>query len=426
MTDTGALRFSVVVASNGRPEWLARCLKGLRHLDYPVFEVVVVADTPSLMALADDPVLALCKTVTFDAEHLAEARNAGIAVAAGEVVAFIDDDAVPEPNWLIHHARALETTGAGASVGFVRGRNGLTFQSQAASVDAEAETHAEPAPEAATCPAVLPGRAIKLVGTNAAIRRDCLLAVGGYDPAFRFYLEDSDISLRLASIGVGLAVAPLAEVHHAFAASGRRTSRRMPRRLFEIGRSTALFLRRHPGLVAAEMKDRMDRRERRRLLRHMVRGTCEPRDVARLLSDLDAGWSAGLAESLPDIALESAATDFLAMPRISAGHTVLSSRLFGRRAMKKKAAQLVAEGHRVSVFSFSLTLIRHHVVFTPTGYWLQTGGQFGRSMRDQPLVRWYTFAGRLRQEIARIAKQRGITDTEKTVVGAQTPDALRR
>lgn len=407
------LSFSVVVVSNGRSVWLSRCLTALKQLDYPAFEIVVVADGEALQALSSHPVLAFCRTVVFDAANISHARNLGIAEAAGEVVVFIDDDSVPEPEWLTFHAEALEKTGAAASVGFVRGRNGISFQSRAASVDAEAETHSEPTPSAPVVLHLRKGRATKLVGTNAAVRRSVLMSLGGFDTAFRFFLDDADLSLRLAKAGHAIAVAPLAEVHHAFAASVRRTALRCPTSLYEIGRSSAVFLRRHRGIDAEELKDRIDKRERRRLLQNMVRGTCEPRDVGRLLADLDSGWEDGLRADLPRIEIEPTRKDFRSIPPFAPGHCVLSGRFFQRPRLKAQAATLATQGQRVSVFSFSLTLIRHHLMFTRDGYWLQTGGQFGRSTRDSRRVEWYRFAERVNKERARIEKQRGIADIKE-------------
>lgn len=408
---SGLPAISVVVASHGRPLWLSRCLTALAQLDYPTFEIVVAADRAGLAAVSAHDAGAHCRTVAFDEPNLSGARNAGICEAAGTYVAFIDDDSVPEPLWLRRHAEALSATGAAASVGFVRGRNGISFQSRVASVDAEAETHTEPVTEAdrAFLPRLAPGRALKMVGTNALVRREVLVALGGFDTSLRFFLEDSDLSLRLAAAGHQAAVAPRAEVHHAFAASARRTSLRRPKRLFDIGRSTAIFIRRHPGADPREILARVMLRERRRLIRHLVRGTCEPRDVRRLLDDLAAGWAEGMAAQLPAIRpLHPAPVGFSPFPQVASGHRVLTARLLRRRTRLAEARRLAAEGQRVSLFSFSLTPVRHHVRYLAPGVWVQTGGQFGRSDRTGPWFRWCRFARRAREECARVEKQRGI------------------
>ncbi|NNE89116.1 MAG: glycosyltransferase family 2 protein [Silicimonas sp.] len=399
------LRFSVIVASHHRPSWLQRCLTSLRQLDHDAFEIVVVADSHSLSALTGDAF----KRVAFDLPNISQARNAGIAVAAGDICAFIDDDAVPEPLWLKHLEHAFHATGAAAVVGYVRGRNGISFQSRVASVDAEGETHQEHTiEEAPAIPDLKAGRALKLVGTNAAFRKDVLEKLNGFDPAYTFYLDDSDISLRLERSGFKAAVAPLAEVHHAFAPSSRRTALRAPTHLGDIGRSSAVYLRRHNGIGETELFERLQVREQARLVRHMVQGTCEPRDVQQLMHGLRQGWQAGLSMDLPEIKLpEDDKYPFMRVKRIK-GHQILNSRLLRRRALLSEANALAESGRRVSFFSFSLTPVRHLVRYSGSGVWVQTGGQFGRTDRNGPVFKWCRFANRMDAEIRRVAKQRGI------------------
>ena len=406
MSDASDMTFSVIVVSRGRPEWLARCLMGLRQLDHPEFEIIVVADSVSLQRVD----CAGMKTVPFDTPNISAARNAGIGVAAGEICAFVDDDAVPEPLWLSHHEAALRETVADASVGFVRGRNGISYQSRLAFVDNEAETHqADIKGIDPVVPIPPDGQAVKLVGTNMAIRRSVLFALGGFDPALRFFLDDTDVSLRLAKAGYKVAVAALAEVHHGFAPSERRTALRAPVDLFDIGRSSAIYFRRHGAVDMAELWARIERRERARLLRHMVQGTCEPRDVARVLKTLKAGWEDGFAAELPTLNVVDSQTEFARYQPLRPGaHQIVATRLLRRRQGIRIAEGLARGGQRASVFSFSLTPVRHHVRYTAGGVWLQTGGQFGRTCRNGPLFKWCRFASRQKEETDRVAKIRGI------------------
>jgi len=76
------------------------CVLGLSQVQYDDFEIVVVANAKGLAAL--DGFKGKIKTVQFDDANISMARNIGIAHSAGEIVAFIDDDAVPEPTWLTY------------------------------------------------------------------------------------------------------------------------------------------------------------------------------------------------------------------------------------------------------------------------------------------------------------------------------------
>ncbi|MEO0915976.1 MAG: glycosyltransferase family 2 protein [Pseudomonadota bacterium] len=411
-TRTAPFRFSVIVASRGRPEWLQRCLLSLRQQDYPVFEIVVVSESNSLAGLSSLGV----KTVPFEDANLAIARNKGIAFSSGEICAFIDDDAVAEPLWLYRLSEAFAATSADAVVGYVRGRNGISFQSRVAFVDAEAETHAALFDgEQSFVPDPPQGQALKLVGTNMAVRREALLAQRGFDQAFRFFLEDTDLSLRLAQGGCKLAVAPLAEVHHGFAASARRTRQRAPLDLFDVGRSTSYYLHKHLGRADGEFWDRLKQRELKRLARHLVAGTCEPRDVRHCLARLKAGWEDGSDVKVGETAdfLDGPEVPFVNVSESHKAQRILSSYWFHkRRSLCQTAEKIVKNGEAATVLSFSLTSVRHHVSYDNAGFWLQTGGLFGPSDRDAPVFKRYRFAERVQNEIRRVAKRRGIGDCD--------------
>ena len=102
-------------------------------------------------------------------------------------MAFIDDDAVPEPTWLTHLIGPFADGQIAAAGGYVIGRNGISFQWKGRTVNVDAQTEDLPLPS--DDPVVFDGtpvRAIKTEGTNMAVRRNVLAALGGFDSAFHF------------------------------------------------------------------------------------------------------------------------------------------------------------------------------------------------------------------------------------------------
>ena len=91
---------TVVVCTRDRPELLARCLDGLAAQAPPPEDVLVVDNAPS-----DDRTAKLCaergvRYVEEPCPGLDFARNRAVREATGEVLAFVDDDVVPDGGWL--------------------------------------------------------------------------------------------------------------------------------------------------------------------------------------------------------------------------------------------------------------------------------------------------------------------------------------
>lgn len=403
---------SVIVVSRGRADSLARTLTGLSRLTYPSYEIVTVADAEGLRAVRRQKMTAEIKMVPFADPNISQARNLGIAVAAGEIIAFIDDDAVPEPTWLDHLVAPFADAQTAAAGGFVRGRNGISFQWKAQNIDHTGRCAPLEVDETrATLLTPPPGFAIKTEGTNMAFRRATLAGIGGFDPAFRFYLDETDVNMRLAKARHATAIAPLAEVHHAFAPSTRRHPSRAPRDLFEIGASLAVFLRKHcPEIERPAVWDQFRAERNKSLLDHMVHGRLEPGDVRRLRRRLVKGYAAGLLRDLnPMPAIPHAAEPFLTFDsRLRAAPEILSGRSIRKRSLRKRAAELAQDGVPVSLFLFSPTTLFHRVRMRDDGSWEQTGGLFGKSDRSDPPIRVFTRRARLRREISRVAAQRGL------------------
>jgi glycosyltransferase involved in cell wall biosynthesis len=108
---------SVVICTRNRAELLARCLRSLTELDYPTYELIVVDNTAGDREVEQLAADAGARYITESRIGLSRARNTGGQAAKGEIVAYIDDDAVAEPHWLSRHAAALEDQGLMATTG---------------------------------------------------------------------------------------------------------------------------------------------------------------------------------------------------------------------------------------------------------------------------------------------------------------------
>jgi len=100
--------FTVVVPTRNRPASLAACLEALARQTFEDFEVVVVDDGSRPAAEVAPGVVAGrgIRCLRLSGAGPAAARNAGADAAAGAYLAFLDDDCLPEVDWLAQLAEA--------------------------------------------------------------------------------------------------------------------------------------------------------------------------------------------------------------------------------------------------------------------------------------------------------------------------------
>ena len=109
---------TVIICTRDRPEYLDQCLTALALVDYPNFDILVVDNAPSDSRSKDIAARWSVRYLVEPRPGLSYARNAGCRASSAEVLAFLDDDAIPEPDWL----RALTAGFADSSVLAVTGR----------------------------------------------------------------------------------------------------------------------------------------------------------------------------------------------------------------------------------------------------------------------------------------------------------------
>ena len=194
---------SVILCSYNGSATIAETCEGLARLDYPNCEVIVVDDgstddTPDIARRYDFNV------VTVANGGLSRARNIGLEHANGSIVAYIDDDAWPDPHWLKYIAWTFMTSDH-VAVG------GPNISPPEDGLAAECISHA---PGGATAVLLTDTSAEHLPGCNMAFRRDALQSVGGFDARFRIAGDDVDVCWKLQEQGWTLGYHPSALVWH--------------------------------------------------------------------------------------------------------------------------------------------------------------------------------------------------------------------
>jgi glycosyltransferase involved in cell wall biosynthesis len=196
---------SVVMATCRRPDLLQRCLDALLNQTLPgeAYEIIVVDDgrTDDTRAL-----VAAMAAGTQGAPTLrylrpegtrgpAGARNRGWRASEAPLIAFTDDDTIPDRDWLRQGLIAMDSDDRVAS-------SGRTV----VPVEGEPTDHA----------VVTRGlEAAEFITANAFVRRAALVSIGGFDERFtRPWREDSDLQFSLLREGGWIGHAPEAIVVH--------------------------------------------------------------------------------------------------------------------------------------------------------------------------------------------------------------------
>lgn len=229
-------RISVLVCTYNGAATLRETCAAISQLEYPNLEVIIVDDgsTDASAAIAREYGFTVIST---ENRGLSNARNAALAAASGEIVAYIDDDAMPDPDWLIYLADTFARTDFVA----VGGPN-LPVPGDGAVADAVAVSPGNP------IHVLLEDReAEHIPGCNCAFRTDALRKIGGFDPRFRTAGDDVDVCWRLQDRGWRIGYTPAAVVWH----HRRATIRDYLRQQRGYGRAEAMLERKWPVRYSA-------------------------------------------------------------------------------------------------------------------------------------------------------------------------------
>jgi GT2 family glycosyltransferase len=219
-------RASVVVPTLGRLALLTNCLEGIRRQSYSDYELLVIHDSSNVGPVKD--LVGACggKYLQSPKRGCVPTYNTGLGAASGDIVAFTDDDAVPDGSWLSHLVESYGP-GVGAVGGTVieasRPRALELVSSEIVPVD-------------------------HLSGANMSFERKAIVKTGVFDynyagDGFRF---ESDYCIRVKRKGFAILFNPRARVIH-FGSRVRRVPKGWnARRAYYYNRNDTYFsLRNH-------------------------------------------------------------------------------------------------------------------------------------------------------------------------------------
>jgi len=362
-----SLPISVVINTYNRAASLPATLDGLTRQVDGDFEVVVVNGpstdaTKELLTEWSDRV----RVIDFAEVHLGKSRNVGIRAAAGQVVAFIDDDAVPEPDWIGGLRAAYNDDRIAGAGGLVWDHTGLELQYRFSACSRIGDPRFDlvgPFDEF-----MHPGADpfMYLQGTNCSFRREALVEIGGFDETIEYYLDEVEVCMQMIDRGHRLAIIDGAAVHHHYLPSHLRADRTTWTHPFPIVKNRYYFALSHgctersTGEVILHLNDWANgvvaagRRELARI------GKSEQIEsyVEQVHRGMSEGIELGLAGLRKSIKIGQSDGEFRPFPSLAGDHSRRYCFVSGEyppdvggvgRFTSDTARGLAAEGHEVHV-----------------------------------------------------------------------------
>jgi glycogen(starch) synthase len=371
------ISFSIVINTLNRGPLLQKSLAALRWIRYDGDFEVIVVNGPSTDN-TDGVVASWLPAIRFgkcDVANLSVSRNIGICMAQGDIVVFIDDDAIPEPEWLTQLAMAYDSPAIGGAGGLVFDQSGYTYQYRYSTANRLA--NANWAANESAGHLCFPGsfEFPYLQGTNASFRRSALLEVGGFDEELEYYLDETELCCRLVDAGYVIRQLPCAYVHHKFAPSHLRDRQRVIRYRFPVVKNKIYFSLKHGrnylGLgEILEDDHKFSCMHRQDVQRHIEEGRLPQSELGAFEAENKQAWDVGVARGLEAAVklidperIESLRGDFIKFSTLGnadSRNIVLISRDFppnhsgGIATFTKDLAEaLAAQGHIVDVVTES-------------------------------------------------------------------------
>ena len=237
--------FSIVIPTYNRLPMLVRVLDALdKQVDAPPFEVIVINDGSKDDT---DRVISQRKGITFRTQVNAgpgRARNHGVSLAKGKFVVFIGDDTVPEPRFLAEHARVHRQSSddpLAACLGFTGWPDG---ERVTAFMDYINDYGLQFGYKLIAHGQVVPFNFFYT--SNISIDRELLVA-HPFDTTFPSAAwEDIELAYRLDAKGLKIHYNERAVTRHYHP----MTVDSFAKRQYTVGKSGAIFFRKHPELGA--------------------------------------------------------------------------------------------------------------------------------------------------------------------------------
>jgi GT2 family glycosyltransferase len=251
---------SLVICTLNRAYFLRFVLQTVMQCRHAFQELIVV------MGPCDDDTAHVLKTyharidqlLTTRYKNISVARNIGVRAASQDLVLFLDDDVMPSIAWIMTHRQMHQQLGESYAV--VAGQVADCSQPSEPIAqftwgvqDRWSRSHPVLSPSQQQTYLQRPGWFPGVMGANASYRRSAVLMVGGFDEFYEYFLEETDLCLRLLNAGYRIHHCDCVVEHYVQPSHNRRARTHLTC-WYSLAKNTTYFALKHrPSKVSARL-----------------------------------------------------------------------------------------------------------------------------------------------------------------------------
>lgn len=241
---------SVIICTVDRSNFLPKVMSAVSLWRCSFQELIVVVgpaqDNTELVLLEYKNIIN--KIIFTEQRNVSVARNLGLKAASGNIIFYLDDDVIPPDNWIDLHLQIYREQGASCgcvggavidktqpnfSLQFARGVNSRLSESRPVLSVTETTRYISS-----------PQWFCGVMGANASYKREALVRIGYFDEFFEYFLEETDVCLRLLEAGYTVHHTD-AVVEHYVQPSHNRRDRRHLTCWYSLAKNTTYFALKH-------------------------------------------------------------------------------------------------------------------------------------------------------------------------------------
>jgi GT2 family glycosyltransferase len=244
---------SIIICTANRCSSLQKTLISLKQSSYRKLEVTIVdasddTDVEQLVSKLKPDYGFKINYFYVSQKNISISRNVGIKNSIGEILFFLDDDAIAPPDWVeksmdIYQKYGQNCAGVGGTVrDMTRPNQPLQFHHGITNIYSNTIAIRETNSSNFNDPK---GPWFNgLMGANSSYRRHCLTEINGYDEFFEYFLDETDVCLRLIRAGYEIHYSDVVVDHYPQPSHNRQDQTHLTC-WYPLTKNTTYFLLKH-------------------------------------------------------------------------------------------------------------------------------------------------------------------------------------